>query len=133
MSYDLMVYDPRIAFVGKADFIDWYDKQTKWSEDHGYNNSDIPTPELGKWFRDMIVKFPPMNGPLADKNRDDSYVTDYCLGKSLIYVAFAWSVSQEAHAYMQDLAAKHRLGFFDITAAEVWGISGNDYRLLFKT
>ena len=133
MSYDLMVYDPNIIFSGKDEFMDWYNKQTKWSEDHGYNSPDIPTLELRSWFKEMINKFPPMNGPLASKVNDDFYVTDYCIGKSLIYVAFAWSVSQEAHAFMQDLARKKRLGFFDITNEEVWGISGNDYKLLFKT
>jgi hypothetical protein len=112
MSYDLMVFDPNIRFVGEADFMKWYKAQTEWSEDHGYNDPEIPTKALQNWFREMIKKFPPMNGPLANADDDSSYVTDYCLGKGLIYVAFAWSVAEEAHVHFQELAKKVWIGIF---------------------
>jgi hypothetical protein len=122
LSYDLMVFDAAAAPHGRQAFIEWYQHQTQWTETHGYNNPDVPTPSLRAWFQEMIKSFPPMNGPLASDDVDDPKVTDYSLGQSVIYCAFAWSEAEAAHALVKELAAKHRVGFFDVSSneAEIW-------------
>src|SRR5690606_15004282 len=60
--------------------------------------------------------FPPMNGPFASGDHDDSKVTDYSIGRSVIYSAFAWSVAEDAYSKMRELAIKHSVGFFDVSA-----------------
>ena len=122
MSYDLMVFDAAAAPRGRKAFMEWYSRQTQWSETHGYNNPDVPTAPLRAWFQAMIKTFPPMNGPLASDDVDDPRVTDYSVGQTVVYAAFAWSQAEAAHEHMKGLAAKHRVGFFDVssTEADIW-------------
>lgn len=115
MSYDLMVFEPSIPPVTREGFMQWYNEQTKWEEDHGYNNPEIPTPALRSWFQEMIKQYPPMNGPLASDDVDNSKITDYSVGRSVIYAAFAWSEAVQARSTMFNLAQKHKVGFFDVS------------------
>ena len=121
MSYDLMVFDAAVApRVGEA-FMDWYDTQAQWGEGHSYDNSSVTTAELRAWYDDMRRTFPAMNGPdsvlqglPADSPLcDDPRVTDYCIGRQVIYCAFAWSIAEEAREAVVRLAEKHEVGFFD--------------------
>lgn len=122
MSFDLMVFDAPAAPRSRKTFMEWYEKQTEWAESHGYNNPEIPAPALQAWFRDLIKTFPPMNGPLASDDPDDPKVTDYSLGRSVIYGAFAWSEAEAARKLVKELAAKHGVGFFDVSAegGDIW-------------
>ena len=101
--------------------MDWYRQQTKWGEGHRYDNPDVTTPELRAWFHDMITRYPMMNGPYASEE-DSSKVTDYSIGRSVIYAAFAWSEAEQAREITFDLARKHRVGFFDVSVGNggVW-------------
>ncbi len=114
MSYDLMVFDPSAAPRDRPDFMRWYDGQTAWSEGHSYNDPAAASPALQAWFHDMRHFFPPMNGPFASQS-DDSTVTDHCVGRHVIYSAFAWSVAESAYLKMRELAVKHGLGFYDVS------------------
>ena len=114
MSYDLMVFDPAAAPRDAPGFMVWYDQQTQWTESHGYDNPEVSAPALRAWFLDMIKAFPPLNGPLSsDENIDNPLTADYCLGRSVIYVAFGWPVASEAAKTASALAAKHGVGIFD--------------------
>ena len=116
MSYDLMVFEPTVAPRDRSEFMTWYEGQTQWSEGHSFDDPNVSSPALQKWFEEMIQIFPPMNGPLASDDVDDSHVTDHCISKDIIYSAFAWSVADEAHPKMRELAIKHRVGFFDVSS-----------------
>jgi hypothetical protein len=122
MSYDLMVFDPDAAPSGRKDFMDWYFRQTKWTEEHGYNDSNVPTLALQSWYSEMISEYPNMNGPGVSDDDDSPKFTDYSLGKTMIYAAFAWSECKAAYSTMFKLAGKHKVGFFDVSATngEVW-------------
>lgn len=116
MSYDLMVFEPSAAPKSREEFMVWYAQQIKWSEDHNYQDHTVASVALQNWFKEMIEYFPPMNGPLAPDDVDDPKVTDHCIGKNVIYSAFAWSVADDAYPAMRDLAIKHSVGFFDVSA-----------------
>ncbi|MBB3063693.1 hypothetical protein [Microbulbifer rhizosphaerae] len=116
MSFDLMVFEPSAAPTERAKFMEWYQAQTEWSEDHSYQDHSVTSPALKAWFEEMINFFPPMNGPLASDDIDDEKVTDHCIGKEVIYSAFAWPVAEEAYRKMRELAIKHNVGFFDVSA-----------------
>jgi hypothetical protein len=122
VSYDLMVFDTTVAPRDRTKFLVWCEKQAEWQEPHGYNNPDVPSPALTKWFREIIKTFPPMNGPLASDDPDDPKVTDYSLGRSVIYAAFAWSAAEAAYKHVKELAAKHGVGFFDASGqdGDIW-------------
>jgi hypothetical protein len=122
LSYDLMVFDATAAPRRRKEFMVWYAQQTEWAESHGYNNPEVPAPDLRAWFQDIIKTFPPMNGPLASEDTDDPKVTDYSLGRSVIYAAFAWSEADAAYHAMRELAERHRVGFFDVSAesGDIW-------------
>ncbi len=122
MSYDLMVFDPNAPPPDREGFLKWYENQTQWSENHNYNNPDITTPELRAWFIEMINQYPAMNGPFASDDIDNPKMSDYTVGESIIYVAFAWSQAESAYQVMFNSAKKHNIGFFDVSTAngEVW-------------
>lgn len=70
----------------------------------------------------MIKTFPPMNGPLASDDVDNPKVTDYSLGRAVVYAAFAWSQASAAHEATRSRAIKHRVGFFDVSSesGDIW-------------
>lgn len=114
MSYDLMVFNKDAAPKTRADFMNWYQDQTEWTEEHSYDDPANTSEELRNWFMEMIQTFPAMNGPFASD--DNPKVSDYCIGKDVIYVAFAWSLAEEAYDKMLALAEKHGVGFYDTSS-----------------
>ena len=119
MSYDLMVFRPDIAPRTRVEFLKWYHIQVQWSEGHSYSDPAVTSDNLKNWFFEMIESFPALNGPYAkDEDDVDDYTTDYCIGKDVIYVTFAWSLAESAYEKMKTLAEKHQVGFFDVSSNE---------------
>jgi hypothetical protein len=116
MSYDLMVFRNEAAPRAKTDFMKWYKDQTEWAEEHSYDDPKNTSTELRNWFMEMIQTFPAMNGPFASDDDDNPNVSDYCVGKDVIYVGFAWSLAGQAYDKMLELAEKHGVGFFDVSS-----------------
>lgn len=113
MSYDLMVFRKEAAPRNRTDFMKWYEEQTEWAEEHSYDDPTNTSTELQNWFMEMIQTFPALNGPFANDDDGNPNVADYCIGKDVIYVAFAWSLAEQAYEKMLALAEKHEVGFFD--------------------
>src|SRR6185436_510753 len=92
-----------------------------WRESHGYQDAAVTTPELRAWFQEMAEVFPPLNGPSAGAV-DDPKTTDYAIGHSMIYAAFAWSQAGAAYQRVIALAAKQGVGFFDVSSTDgrIW-------------
>ena len=65
MSYDLMVFERTKAPQKRKEFLVWYDKETEWPEEHGYDDPAVTSPALRNWYEEMIKTFPNMNGPDA--------------------------------------------------------------------
>jgi hypothetical protein len=89
-----MVFEPTAAPRDRQAFLEWYLEQTRWSEDHAYDDPKVCSPALQRWFADVAQVFPPMNGPLASENCDDPHVTDHCCGRIVIYSAYVGSVER---------------------------------------
>jgi hypothetical protein len=115
LSYDLMVFEPSVAPRQPEMFLDWFYDQTNWAESHNYDDPKVTSPRLAEWFYEIIKAFPPMNGPLRSEDIDDPRVTDYSIGSAVIFAAFAWSQAQVAYSEVRRLAAKHHVGFFDVS------------------
>jgi hypothetical protein len=95
----------------------WFKKQAEWSEEHSYDDPKNTSPALQRWFADIALVFPPMNGPGSCHNDiDNPKITDHCIGNNVIYSAFSWSCAEEARITMRALALKHGVGFFDVSA-----------------
>ena len=122
MSYDLMVFNPDAAPRDRAEFISWYREQAKWGEEHSYNDPKVCSQTLRAWFLEIIEEYPAMNGPYRVEISDNPRLTDYCIGQSVIYSAFAWSQSRGAYRKVFELARKHGVGFYDVSSPEgqVW-------------
>ena len=124
MSYDLMVFEPDAVPARHDEFLDWYARQTKWSEDHGYDDPAITSERLRAWFQDIIQIFPPMNGPFAAEivPQDEASSSDYAIAPDFIYASFAWSKAEAAYMTVARLAEKYGLGLFNASSAgeEVW-------------
>ena len=118
-----MVFDPGAAPLDRPSFLAWWGEQSRWTESHGYQDPAVSTPALRAWFLDMIRTFPAMNGPHAvDEPEDEDAVTDYSVGRHVVYAAFAWSKAGEAYDFAIATAQKHRVGFFDASGktGDVW-------------
>lgn len=111
-----MVFRKEAAPKIRTDFMKWYQDQTEWTEKHGYDDPANTSAELRNWFMEMIQTFPTMNGPFASDDDDNPNVSDYSVGKDIIYVAFAWSLAEQAYNKMLELAEKHGVGFFDVSS-----------------
>jgi hypothetical protein len=117
-----MVFDASAVPRNRTAFLAWYDRQTAWLAGIDYNDPNVPCPGLRAWFQDMIWTFPPMNGPLADRDNVSDQLTDYSLAPTCIYASFRWSEAENARLMAMELAEKHELGFFDLSRAdpEIW-------------
>lgn len=107
-----MVFEPSAAPHERAAFMAWYAEQAEWSEGHSYDDPAVASPALQRWFAEMIQHFPPLNGPFSSPDAEGPEVTDHCIGQHVIYSAFSWSLADQAHARMRELAIKHGVGFF---------------------
>lgn len=123
MSYDLMVFEKTKAPKTKKEFLEWYEIQTEWSENHDYQSVRVSAPALQNWFMEMKETFPPMNGEYAPDsdlvNENENlyiHLVDYCMGQDVIYASFSWSVAEEAYELVRKLAQKHEIGFFDASS-----------------
>lgn len=112
MSYDILAFDP--AAASDADFPEWWEEQSQWSEDHSYTDLEVTTVDLRSFYLELIQTFPPMDdahAPTDEALRRDpglkSRMTGYSFGASLIYGTFAWSQARTARATFTALAAKH--------------------------
>ncbi|NML59871.1 hypothetical protein HHL21_01990 [Massilia sp. RP-1-19] len=117
MSYDLIVFAPDAAPAKRPAFLDWYDEQTEWDDGQAYDNPGVATPALQAFFTELAAEFPPAREDQADAG------TDYAIGASLIYMSFLdWDKIDRAHEAVFNLAARHGLGFFDVSSdlAEAW-------------
>ena len=133
MSYDLMVFDPKAPPRDRKGFINWYKKQVSWSEEHDYSNPDVTTPKLLSWFLEMKGKYPHISDTKIIINIFNPRLTEYSIGKSFIYACFKWSEMENARKMMFELAKKHSVGFFDVSAQEgqVWIPDDNgEYRCI---
>ena len=122
MSYDLMVFEPSAAPSDRSEFLEWYGQQIEWREEHGYNDPANTTEKLRAWFFEMKKTYPAMNGPYASDDYDNIKITDYCVGQSVIYAAFRWSVAADAYRAVFESAKNFGVGFYDVSAEEgqVW-------------
>ncbi|MCP1311771.1 hypothetical protein [Paenibacillus tyrfis] len=121
MSYDLMAFEASTAPKESKAFMDWYERQVQWSEDHEYNDPSVCSEALQRFYRDLSKHFPNMNVDdeifeALEEAGTDNRLTDYSLGSAVIYAAFAFSVAEEAYTTMRELALKHKVGFFDVSS-----------------
>ena len=123
MSYDLMVFAADAAPARRPAFLDWYEEQTRWSEPHGYDDPAVAAPGLRAFYADLVAEFPPA-GPAEPGNPAEPETgTDYTIGRALIYMSFLdWDRIDAAWETVYRLAARHEVGFFDVSSdlAEVW-------------
>jgi hypothetical protein len=123
MSYDLMVFAPGAAPPKRPAFLDWYDAQTAWDEDHSYIDPAVAAPALQTFYADLAAEFPPAPADVPEPQPQPESGTDYTIGRALIYMSFLdWDRIDAAWEAVYRLAAKHELGFFDVSSdlAEVW-------------
>jgi hypothetical protein len=118
MSYDLMVFAPDAAPAKRPAFLDWYDEQTEWDLDRAYDDDAVAAPALQAFYADLAAEFPPISG-----DDTEGGAAEYTIAPALIYMSFVdWDRVDAAWEAVHRLAAKHEIGFFDVSSdlAEVW-------------
>ena len=112
-----MVFDLESAPNSRIEFMDWYDNQTEWTENHSHDDPKNTTGPLQSWFSEMIEFFPAMNGPYAYEDYDHPNLADFNIGHHIIYITFSWSSVETAYTKTRELAIKHGVGFFDVSGS----------------
>ncbi len=109
MSYDILAFDP--SATDDADFLSWWDGQAAWSEDHTYADPAVTTPALRAFYEELTLTFPNMNEADEDELDADedgeSLLSEYSIGRHLVYACFAWSQAAHAREVFGAPAAKH--------------------------
>ena len=120
MSYDLMVFEPSAAPRSREAFLQWYAAQTDWSESHAYNDPNQTSEGLRRWYELVSREFPNMNPPDPEEevDPDNLRLTDYSIGRNLIYAAFAWSQAETAYELVRNAAVEAGVGFYDVSGDE---------------
>ena len=113
-----MVFEPSAAPRGREEFIAWFNAQTQWSEPHGYNDPSVASPALRSWYAAITREFPNLNAPGVDDDDVTDRMTDYSIGRDVIYAAFAWSEAEAAYETVRPLAIEHGVGFYDVSGDE---------------
>ncbi|MCF4165013.1 hypothetical protein L2U69_05090 [Zavarzinia compransoris] len=135
MSYDLMVFEPGAVPSERRAFLDWYDRVMEEEGDFDPFDPATTAPGLRAWYFDMLERFPAMNGPQAvaedDPAFDTPWITGYSFSPHAIYVDFRWDVAEQAYKHGLALAAKHDVGFYDVSDPNgaVWLPQGRAYRI----
>ncbi len=114
-----MVFDPDAAPAKRPAFLDWYDEQTDWGDDLAYDDPAVAAPALQAFYADLAAEFP----PVPDDGTEGEGAADYTITPALIYMTFVdWDRVDAAWEAVHRLAAKHELGFFDVSSdlAEAW-------------
>ncbi|MBK9455783.1 MAG: hypothetical protein IPO24_09440 [Bacteroidetes bacterium] len=62
MSYNLMVFNKAAAPKTRAEFMQWYEVQTEWTEEHSYDDPTNTSGELSNGFMEVRQNVPAMNG-----------------------------------------------------------------------
>jgi len=122
MSYDLIVFDPEAPPRDREEFMGWIG-ETMESLDSGESDDPaIATPLLQTWFHEMILEFPPLNGPLAVPLDSHPTVADYFISPSLICVNFQWPHAEKAAAATFRVAEKHGVGLYNASGDDdyIW-------------
>lgn len=125
MSYDLMVFEAANAPRERKAFMSWYKTLAEWTEGHDYSDLSVSPPALRDWFMEMKMVFPPIRGEFAPSEEEldmdeelEQHTADYSIGATAVYVAFSWSVAEDAYLVARDLAARHGIGFFDVSGSK---------------
>lgn len=108
MSEEWMVFVPAAAPRDRDDFLDWFDEQTEWDEDHAYRDPAVCAPALKAWFTEVSAAF-----PVLETRRRDPREAEYSLGRVMIHVVFPRPLAAEAGALVRAAAERHGLGAFD--------------------
>ena len=114
MSYDLMVFDKESLPRNRVDFLEWFEHEVE-GENEGEVRSDSPA--LQAWHQEMLAAFPDIND-LGDEEIADGRYGEYSSSTGALYVSFAWSQADLAYETVKSLAAKHGVGFFNVSAEE---------------
>lgn len=119
MSYSFMVFKKEAAPKTRKDFLNWYKHQTEWTEKHNYTDLANTSIELQNWFIEMIKTFPALKDPFTNNEDDKSvFLTDYIIGKDIIYAVFSRQKTEQAYDTGLQLAKKYQVGFFDISSLD---------------
>lgn len=113
MSEEWMVFLPSVAPRDRDDFLDWFDAQTEWDEDHAYRDPAVCAPPLKAWFAELSAAF-----PMLETRRQSPREAEYSLGRSMIHVVFSRPLANEAGTLVLAAAERQGLGAFDAGSDE---------------
>ena len=122
IDFYVLAFDIGVAPNNRKEFLEWKEQQMEWKEEHDYNNINISSNNLKNWYMDIINKFPPIIEDLEnydeefEKNENNEYLTEYSIGKNIIYSIFNWRKAEEAFELIKILSEKHKIGFLIIEA-----------------
>lgn len=129
MSLDLLVFDAELVeYSNCAEFVEWYEESTRWSESIDYNDSSRSSIRIQAWFGTIREEFPAMNGPfsVADERLDDAGVTDYSFLPDAVYVTLSYEIGADGFRAFVETSYRSGLGVYFVSGDQsVWAPNSN--------
>ncbi|MDE6518543.1 MAG: hypothetical protein K2L18_11985 [Acetatifactor sp.] len=117
MSYDLLVFEKRGIPTNRPDFLNWYIQKL---ENEDEQDISCVSEKLQRFFHSVRHIFPPMNGEFAPDDQElsenpamEEYLCDYSITEDMIYLSFAYSVSEFDYNTIKRAAYFAEVGFFN--------------------
>lgn len=128
MSYDLFIFEASKAPKTKEEFLAWYDKQTEWSENHGYSDISVASPALQKFYKELRKTYimgdedvlTAEGKTLAEEEsagKDGEYIRFCSIGREMMYIGFSYTNAVDICEEVEYLASDCGVGFYSCSGA----------------
>ncbi len=113
-----MVFDPTSApGTSRAAVIAWLEDEAEWG-DGPYDDPARGTPAVQAWLEELLREFPAVDGPRAHAGHHPR-LTDYTIGRAVVYACFPWTAVEAAYEAVVSAAATHGLGVYDVSSDDL--------------
>lgn len=126
MGFNADVFSKQVMPGTSNEFFDSYKEIFGGEEERDYDSLKGTDPVLAKWFKEMIERFPALNGEYADWDEEEideekeKYLVDYCIGSEYISFSSPWTIAEELQQIALELAKKHDIGYHDSVTGILW-------------
>lgn len=126
MSYNLFVFEASKAPRTKEEFLKWYDKQTEWSEEHGYRNISVASPALQNFYHQLVKNYRmgdedvlAAEGKVLEEEyeEDDEVIQSCSIGREMIYLGFSYGNAEDIAEDIEYLAEDCGVGFYSCSGS----------------
>lgn len=124
MGLNILFFEEEAAPKTREAFEDWVAESTDWKPAINYDDPETSTEVLRDFVLDLFKYYPPMNGPFARREGEESIVgamgthipSDYSIGPDMVYVDFEYDAiddsTEDFNETLMDLTEEHGISYY---------------------